>query len=61
VAVWWYLAGLGEGDTGLDPDWYAAAIMVHILATATMPEGLEALNSEIDRLVRGTRWLPADS
>jgi hypothetical protein len=32
---------------------------VHILATATMPEGLEALNSEVDRLVRTASWVPA--
>jgi hypothetical protein len=31
---------------------------VHILATATLPEGLDELNSEVDRLVRATDWLP---
>ena len=34
VAIWWFLVGYGMEDTkGLTPQWYAAAIAVHVLAT----------------------------
>lgn len=36
VAVWWYLVGLTEGNKGLSEQWYAGAIMVHVLATVVL-------------------------
>lgn len=34
AAIWWFLVGYGMEDTkGLTPQWYAAAILVHVLAT----------------------------
>lgn len=36
VAIWWYLVGLSDGNKGLPEPWYAAAIAVHVLATAVL-------------------------
>ena len=36
VAVWWYLVGTDEGEYGLPDEWYAAAIAVHVVATAVL-------------------------
>lgn len=36
AAVWWYLAGLGDDHKGLSEQWYAAAIAVHLVATAVL-------------------------
>ncbi len=36
VAVWWYLVGTDSGEYGLPDEWYAAAIAVHVLATAAL-------------------------
>jgi uncharacterized membrane protein len=33
VSIWWYLAGLAAGNQGLPEPWYAAAILVHVVAT----------------------------
>lgn len=33
VSIWWYLAGLTEGNKGLPEPWYAVAILVHVIAT----------------------------
>jgi len=34
AAIWWFLVGYGIQDTkGLTPQWYATAVMIHILAT----------------------------
>lgn len=34
VAIWWFLVGYGvEGTKGLTPQWYGAAVLVHIIAT----------------------------
>ncbi len=35
AAIWWFLVGYGMEDTkGLTPQWYSAAILVHVVATA---------------------------
>lgn len=34
IAIWWYLAGLEPDTKGLLPQWYAAAILIHILGLA---------------------------
>jgi uncharacterized membrane protein len=36
AGVWWYLVGLTDGNKGLSEQWYAAAIMVHVIATAVL-------------------------
>ncbi len=36
AGVWWYLVGLTDGNKGLSEQWYAAAIMIHIVATAIL-------------------------
>ena len=34
VAIWWFLVGYGvEGTKGLTPQWYGAAVLVHIAVT----------------------------
>lgn len=33
AGIWWYLVGLVDGAKGLPDEWYAAAIMVHVVAT----------------------------
>ena len=35
-AVWWYLVGFTENAKGLSEQWYAAATMVHVVATVIL-------------------------
>ncbi len=34
ASIWWYLVGLVDGNKGLSEQWYAAATVLHFLATA---------------------------
>lgn len=36
ISIWWYLVGLTDGAKGLPEQWYAVAIMVHVLATLAL-------------------------
>jgi uncharacterized membrane protein len=50
AAIWWYLVGYTDGATGLDPEAYGIAVLVHVAATVYLALMVirDILNPEFD-------------